>query len=122
MDLVESRPLCITSGYFPCNWLKLQYVDTTLGYTGVDEKSLMQTLTATNDFNHTTEKAHGAGFSKLYLSGLKFIWRLQFVEITWSQFSVIHLTVMPNFMIQDQKWNSLNFLDSENMRRNFSCI
>lgn len=44
MDLVESRPLCITSSYFPCNWLKLPRVDTTLGYTGVDEKSLMQTL------------------------------------------------------------------------------
>lgn len=44
MDLVESRPPCITSSYFPCNWLKLPHVDTTLGYTGVDEKSLMQTL------------------------------------------------------------------------------
>lgn len=33
-----------------------------------------------------------------------------------------HLTVMPNFMIQDQKWNSLNFLESENMKTNFFCI
>lgn len=73
MDLVESRPLCVTSSYFPCNWLKLPHVDTTLGYTGVDEKSLMQT-TATNDF--ITRQRKLTGFFKLYLSGLKFIWRL----------------------------------------------
>lgn len=86
MDLVESRPLCITSSYFPCNWLKLPHVDTTLGYTGVDEKSLMQTLMTLITWQR---KLTAQAFFKLYLSGLKFIWRLQFVEITWSQFSVI---------------------------------